>query len=75
MFFGWCLGLSMGILLVISLVEVSPTWLNKNEVIVYKINNGIVCKEDKSYPKLNCLLIKEAIGPKKDNWKFKIEEK
>jgi len=58
-------GVLAGVFLSLLLLHTSPIWFEKDEVIVWKTDSGIVCHKIDTYSQINCELLKEAIGPRK----------
>lgn len=70
--FGAALGLAFGFFItIVFLLPTSPKWMEENRSIVYTTDTGVVCKANKSYPKINCKLIQEAVGPKLNTFEEK----
>ena len=64
-FFGFLAGIAVSMILIsLVLLPVSNKWTEEEPVMVETNNSGITCKLNKNYPKMNFVLIKEAIGPK-----------
>lgn len=61
-FGGFCLGaIVIGFITLIICLIVLPEYKN---VVVYRNNDGLVCKQDKFYPKENCKQILKDFGPR-----------
>ena len=65
-FYGMLLGFSIGIFLIFALDKLFDHERRPKEdnIVWISRDNNLTCRPNKNYPKLNCELIKEAIGPK-----------
>ncbi len=66
-FIGFLIGVAFAAFFTIFiLLPISNVWAHENNIIVSKNNNSLICHVKKEYPKTNCKLIAEAIGPKQN---------
>lgn len=71
--FGFIVGMSLMTIIMFISLHFSLIYINKNRVIVYTTNTGIICKKNKDYPNIYCSYIKNDIGLKRTT--FKVEGK